>query len=234
MSAERDASNQAELIAGIARETGLYCEVISGEDEAEWVFRGVNMNPEFLGRPLVILDVGGGSTEMIVGEGTLVYYRRSFALGALRIFEQLKPSDPPADRDLAACRSVLDEFMRREIAPSLSPVLREFEASQVRLVGTGGSASVLAKVMENATKPETICEDALLLRKSGVEQTVDRLWGCSTEERARIPGVPPERAKVILTGALERSGQALPAIGNRQSNWRRQCSLCRGLSSKSH
>src|ERR1051326_8436814 len=68
-SAARDAKNQDELVAALTHAAGVKVEVISGEEEAELVFRGVNTDPKLDGQRLLILDVGGGSTEFIAGEG---------------------------------------------------------------------------------------------------------------------------------------------------------------------
>jgi len=80
-SAARDAVNRASLIDAIERASGLKVEIISGEQEAELVFRGVATDPNLHGRKLLILDVGGGSTEFIVGAGKHHQFSQSFDIG---------------------------------------------------------------------------------------------------------------------------------------------------------
>ena len=94
-SAARDAVNQSELLDALRAASNLEVEVISGEQEADWSFRGVNSDPAIAGQPLLLVDVGGGSTEFILGEGDHQKFRRSFPIGTVRLMEQLPRSDPP-------------------------------------------------------------------------------------------------------------------------------------------
>ena len=142
-SAAREAHNSQELTAAIERSCGLRVEIISGEQEADWVFQGVTTNPALAGVPLMLLDVGGGSTQFIVGQGAHQHFRQSFPLGTVRLLERFPPGDPPTAQELAACRRWLADFLEREVRPSLAPALQR-EAVQLRLVGTGGTASLLA------------------------------------------------------------------------------------------
>ena len=124
-SAARDALNAAELAAAIRQESGLAIQILSGEEEAEWVFRGVASDPKLAGLPVLILDVGGGSTEIIVGENAVPRFCRSYALGTVRLLEQLQPGDPPGLDALNHCRAILREFLDRHVVPALEPALRQ-------------------------------------------------------------------------------------------------------------
>ncbi|HKX62475.1 MAG TPA: hypothetical protein VJS65_11535, partial [Verrucomicrobiae bacterium] len=95
-SAPRDAKNADELLDAVRRAAGLRMEIITGDQEAEWVFAGVTTDPRLHGRRLLILDVGGGSTEFIVGEQDRYSFRESFAVGSVRLLELLRPHDPPS------------------------------------------------------------------------------------------------------------------------------------------
>ncbi len=97
-SAARDAVNPTDLISSIERASGLKTEIISGAREAEWVFQGVTTDAELATQPLLLLDVGGGSTEFILGHGTKKSFAHSFPLGTVRLLEQF----PPATRRRAA------------------------------------------------------------------------------------------------------------------------------------
>ncbi|HWY77016.1 MAG TPA: Ppx/GppA family phosphatase, partial [Verrucomicrobiae bacterium] len=83
-SAAREAKNSAELTAAIEQATGLTTEVISGVQEADWVFQGVTSDPALSLEPLLLLDVGGGSTEFIVGQGDRKHFSQSFQMGTVR------------------------------------------------------------------------------------------------------------------------------------------------------
>src|SRR5439155_24337026 len=112
-SATRDGANPAELIAAIQEASGLPVEIISGEQEADWVFRGVISDPVFAGQPLLIVDVGGGSTEFILGEGDHQQFRHSFHLGTVRMMEQLPHADPPAQADSEHCLTLVSDFLEQ-------------------------------------------------------------------------------------------------------------------------
>jgi exopolyphosphatase/guanosine-5'-triphosphate,3'-diphosphate pyrophosphatase len=101
-SAARDAVNPMDLTGSIFSASGLQTEIISGTREAEWVFRGVTSEPELANQPLLLLDVGGGSTEFIIGHGTLTSFAHSFPLGTVRLMEKFPHSDPPKKSELNA------------------------------------------------------------------------------------------------------------------------------------
>src|SRR5262245_15518957 len=150
-SAARDAVNPEELISALEQASGLKVEIISGEQEADWAFQGATTDPALAKEPLLLLDVGGGSTEFILGRGERKHFRQSFPLGTVRLMEKIPPSDPPKPQELTVCREWLQEFLRSEVQPKLGPAMRrELKAKQadgsIALVGTGGTATILARM----------------------------------------------------------------------------------------
>src|SRR4051794_19982444 len=150
-SAARDAVNPEELISAIESASSLKAEIISGEQEAEWAFHGVTTDPELAKLPLLILDVGGGSTEFILGKGEHKHFQASFPLGTVRLMEKVPHSDPPKLEELAICLDWLKTFLREEVYPKLAPKMgweKKDGAPNacLQLVGTGGSASILARM----------------------------------------------------------------------------------------
>jgi len=113
-SAARDAVNPTDLTSAIERVCPVTVEIISGDQEAAMVFRGVANAPDLAREPLLLLDVGGGSTEFILGLRGQPHFCRSFPLGVLRLLEAFPPADPPAAGQLAACRTWVAEFLNRE------------------------------------------------------------------------------------------------------------------------
>jgi exopolyphosphatase/guanosine-5'-triphosphate,3'-diphosphate pyrophosphatase len=201
-SAARDACNPEELAAAIERASGLRVEIISGEQEADWVFQGVTTDAALAAVPLLLLDVGGGSTEFIVGQGGHKHFRRSFRLGTVRLLDRFPPNDPPAAGELAACRRWLRGFLEDEVQPSLDPVLRqEAAAVQLRFVGTGGTASILGCMEARLKTFDRERLEAVRLSAERLTWHTNRLWGLPLQERERIPGLPKNRADVILMGA---------------------------------
>ncbi len=198
-SAARDALNAADLIEAIQGSSGLPVEIISGEQEADWVFRGVASDRKLAGMPLLILDVGGGSTEFILGEGERQYFRNSYRLGTVRLLEQLQPGDPPGAEALERCRTWLKNFIKTCIAPELEPALKNCGA-KIQLVGTGGTTTILARMEHQMSEFDREQIEAARLTLAQVRAHVERHWNRSLEERKKIIGLPPKRADVILTG----------------------------------
>lgn len=175
-SAARDAANRREFLAACP----LPVEVLTGEREAELIFRGVASDPVWAGQPLLVLDVGGGSAELIQGRAGNVERLHSLPLGAVRLLEQFGD-------DVAG----LMEHLRR----TLSPVAREFPPAGRQFIGTGGAITTLAKIIAGKV-------DHARLAEEDVRAWVSRLNALPLAERRKVPGLPPERADIIVPGGL--------------------------------
>ncbi len=205
-SAARDAVNPQELISAIESASDLKVEIISGEQEAEWAFHGVTTDPELAKQPLLLLDVGGGSTEFILGKGERMHFRESFPLGTVRLMEKVPHSDPPLPEELARCLDWLKTFLKKEVQPRLGPKmdwekqLHEATAS-IQLIGTGGTASILARMELRADDFDRDRIEDARLSLERVHWHVEHLWSLPLAERQLIVGLPKKRADVVLTGA---------------------------------
>jgi exopolyphosphatase/guanosine-5'-triphosphate,3'-diphosphate pyrophosphatase len=206
-SAARDAVNPGDLTSAIEQASGLTVEIISGGQEAEWVFRGVTTVPELASQPLLLLDVGGGSTEFILGRGQDKHFAKSYPLGTVRLLEHLPHGDPPSVTELAACRKWVKDFLANTVRPDLEPALeRETRANSeqppVQLIGTGGTAAVLARM---EARLETYDRGRIEVTRLGIAQIkaqVERLWELPLAERKKTIGLPGDRADVILPGVV--------------------------------
>jgi exopolyphosphatase/guanosine-5'-triphosphate,3'-diphosphate pyrophosphatase len=205
-SAARDAVNPEELISAIETASALRVEIISGEQEADWAFRGVTTDPELAKLPLLLLDVGGGSTEFILGKGEHKHFQASFPLGTVRLMEKIPQSDPPKLEELAICLDWLKTFLKKEVHPQLGPKMdweKKADAANagLQLVGTGGSASILARMELRADVYDRNRIEATRLSAERVRWHVKNLWSVPLAERQQIVGLPKKRADVILTGS---------------------------------
>lgn len=201
-SAARDAKNSDSLLSSIQSASGLSVEIISGEQEAEWAFRGVGSDARFGQQPLLLLDVGGGSTEFILGQGEHKHFRQSFPLGSVRLLETLPHSDPPSPKELADCRQWLRDFLRTKVAPQLElAIARERCVGSLLMIGTGGTASILAAMENRLTEFDRTKIDGANLSATTVSQWVECIWRLPLVQRREIPGLPPARADVMLTGS---------------------------------
>src|SRR5215469_3061092 len=204
-SAARDALNSQELVSAIENASGVKVEIISGEQEAELVFRGVTTDPQLTGLPLLLLDVGGGSTEFILGQGSQMHFRQSFPIGTVRLLEKIPHSDPPRPEELTECCDWLRAFLQTEVQPKLAGAInwesKVYSANGgVQLVGTGGTTSILARMEHKLDDFNRDRIEATRLSLERVHWHLQRLWTLPLAERRQIIGLPPKRADVILTG----------------------------------
>jgi exopolyphosphatase / guanosine-5'-triphosphate,3'-diphosphate pyrophosphatase len=199
-SAARDALNQNELQEAVRRRSGLNLEIISGEQEAEWVYQGVKTDPGLAGKRLLILDVGGGSTEFIVGNHEHHSFRQSFAMGSVRLMEKLRPADPPSPDDLTGCRTWLADYFNREIGPRLEGLLQDPIQRNLQLVGTGGTTTILARMQRQMADFDRERIDGTRLSREQVLEFMVHLWSQPLAQRQNIIGLPPDRADIILMG----------------------------------
>ena len=200
-SAARDAINADELLHAIHSNSGLRTEIISGAREAEWAFQGVATDTELAPLPLLLLDVGGGSTEFILGHGTKKNFAHSFPLGTVRLMEKFPHSDPPTRAEFTACRDWLGKFLHGEVQPQLGPVLA-LETKPVQLVGTGGTTSILARLEHKLDRFDREKIEQTVLTFEQIVAHRKTLWSLPLAQRKELPGLPKLRADVILTGVL--------------------------------
>jgi exopolyphosphatase/guanosine-5'-triphosphate,3'-diphosphate pyrophosphatase len=200
-SAVRDAVNPTDLTSAIERASGLKTEIISGACEAEWVFQGVATDLELAKQPLLLLDVGGGSTEFILGRGTKKSFAHSFPLGTVRLMENFPHSDPPTRGEFTRCRDWLKNFLHNEIRPRIEPALKN-ETGDIQLVGTGGTTSILARIEKKLDRFDREKIERTVLSLGQIVTHRKNLWKLPLAGRKKIQGLPKLRADVILTGVL--------------------------------
>jgi exopolyphosphatase / guanosine-5'-triphosphate,3'-diphosphate pyrophosphatase len=206
-SAARDAENPGDLTEAIQKAAGLKVEIVSGEQEADWAFQGVTSDPELANRPLLLLDVGGGSTEFVLGQGENKHFRQSFRLGTVRLLEKFPHSDPPKPKELAACRLSVRDFLAQQVKPLLGPSLQresrlDAKEREVQLVGTGGTTTILARMEARLEDFDREIIEATRISLSRMRWHVEHLWSLPLAQRMEIIGLPKKRADVILMGTV--------------------------------
>jgi exopolyphosphatase/guanosine-5'-triphosphate,3'-diphosphate pyrophosphatase len=199
-SAARDAINQGQLQEAIRSSSGLEMETISGEQEAEWAFQGVASDPRFSGHPVLLADVGGGSSQFVLGKGVECNFRHSFRVGTVRLFESVRPQDPPSADDWARCHRELNDTFEQRIIPRLVPALRRWAPAPIVLVGTGGTCSLLAAMQERLEIFDRERIESVRLGLTQLQRQRHALWKLPLAERKKLAGLPPKKADVILTG----------------------------------
>jgi exopolyphosphatase/guanosine-5'-triphosphate,3'-diphosphate pyrophosphatase len=199
-SAARDAANKDQLLHAIEAASGIPVTVISGEHEADWAYKGVTSDPQLAARNLLVMDLGGGSTEFILGSGGRRLFAESFPLGSVRLLERIPVSDPPTEAERQTYQREIRNLLENHVAPKLLPRIREL-SDPAQLVGTGGTSTILARVeLKLRSFSRELIEGTLLSREMVRSETL-RLWRTSWDERKKWVGLPPNRADVILPGA---------------------------------
>jgi exopolyphosphatase / guanosine-5'-triphosphate,3'-diphosphate pyrophosphatase len=179
-SAVRDAENGEAFLGEVEWSYGFTSRLLSGEEEAELTRRGV-ANGRPLGDETIVLDVGGGSTELITA-----HERVSIDLGCVRLTERHLHSDPPT-------REELDEAAR-----AVREALPDWSARDA--IGVAGTVTTLAALELGEYDPERI--HGYRISRESVERQLGRLASLPLSERRELPGLEPERAPVIVAGAL--------------------------------
>ncbi|HEY1660977.1 MAG TPA: Ppx/GppA phosphatase family protein [Verrucomicrobiae bacterium] len=201
-SAARDALNKHDLISTVERAAALKVEIISGEQEAAWAFQGVTANSDLAKMPLLLLDVGGGSTEFILGYKTKRDFSESFPMGTVRLLETFPHSDPPVRAELEKCRKWIKDFLKTKVRPQLGPLLQSKGYRETQLTGTGGTVSILARMETKMVRFDREKIEHTVLSLERITAHRKNLWNLPLAQRREIVGLPKMRADVILTGVL--------------------------------
>ncbi|MBW4451208.1 MAG: Ppx/GppA family phosphatase [Nostoc indistinguendum CM1-VF10] len=199
-SAVREAPNGKDFLYRVETELGLSVDLISGQEEARRIYLGVLSGMEFHNQPHMIVDIGGGSTELVLGDSHQARTLTSTKVGAVRLTSELITTDPISNTEFMYLQSYTRGMLERSVDEILGNL--EFGESP-RLVGTSGTIETLAMIhaRENSTViPSTLNGYQLSLKD--LRELVNRLRKLSNSERAAIPGMPDKRAEVILAGAV--------------------------------
>lgn len=192
-SAVREAGNGISFAARVERETNVKVEIISGEKEAELGFKGVLAGLSSPGRVLVI-DIGGGSAEVILGDFAGIAYRVSLPLGAVRMTERWIHSDPPSNEALKA----LSEDVKNELM-ALQAFVNDFEPEIA--IGIGGTATTLGAIELGMAVYDRDKIQGFQLDWAMLSSLCDTLSNMNLVSRKRIPGLQPKRADIIVAGS---------------------------------
>lgn len=196
-SAVREASNRAEFITRARDEAGIDIEVISGFEEARLIHLGVLAAVPSFHDQLLVFDIGGGSTEVVVGRGGDVLYARSLKLGSIRLTLRYFDGDKVTSEAVEACRE--------DIRATLAPAVRQARllGFDVAVASSGTAGAVFQMIAAGHEGPAPRSLGNLRVARAEVEAVVKRLAKApNARARAKTPGLDPRRADIILGGAL--------------------------------
>jgi exopolyphosphatase/guanosine-5'-triphosphate,3'-diphosphate pyrophosphatase len=194
-SATRDAANRADFVSGVREILGVEPEVVTGEQEAALSFAGATREIQHLPRPHLVVDIGGGSTEFVLGDERGVLASCSVNIGCVRLTERHLTADPPTAEQIAAAES--------DVAAALDDAARSVPLdAAATLIGVAGTVTTIAAIA--AGLPDYDPERIHLSHISGVDvdAIAERLLTMRRVERAALPVMHPGRVDVIGAGAL--------------------------------
>jgi len=203
----RDAADGRAFLEAVERDFALPWRVVAGEEEGALAFRGGTA--ELVGngpRPLVLVDIGGGSTEFAFGApGAAPEFVRSLDVGVVRLTERFIKSDPPAPAELAW----LEGFTAKALADAVPATVRGAARGAVGVAGTY-TTLVANKLGLREYRSELV--HGHVLSASDIDDAIARFSALTNAERGRLPGIQPGREDVILAGAII-AREALRAFG---------------------
>jgi exopolyphosphatase/guanosine-5'-triphosphate,3'-diphosphate pyrophosphatase len=193
-SAIRDAENGEAFLGEVEWSYGFVTRLLTGHDEALMTYRGVT-SERSVAAGTVIVDVGGGSTELIAGEPDGVRWHESLDIGSVRLTERFLHTDPPTVDELTACAGAVQALLSERVPDDI----RERTTASIGVAGTITSIAALALGLDEYDR-ERVHGSRLTTAELG--EQLDRLAAVPVSERRELRPLDPERAPVIVAGAV--------------------------------
>jgi Exopolyphosphatase len=196
-SAAREAQNQAELLGRIRREAQLDVRVIPGREEARLIYLGVAGSFHLGEKQGFFIDIGGGSTEIAVGGQHQYQFLDSFKLGAIRLTNQFFTKD-----ETGPVRADQYRLLQQYVKNAIIHTVQKIKNQKIDLaIGSSGSIMNLTEIAAKAFPPDKPAPVGTLTYRD-LKKTTEMLCSLPLEERRKVPGINPERADIIIAGAV--------------------------------
>lgn len=196
-SAIRDARNGLTFIKEAHERYGILIEAISGDEEAELIYHGVRHSFQFPDKPVLVMDIGGGSVEFIIGKHADIWWKQSFRLGAARLIEQFPHSDPIHPNDI-----ILLHHHFSSVLDSLSGAIELYRPEV--LIGSAGSFETLGDVLvaHHRRKPIALSENARAVDPDDFKLFYELITSTNSLERLNIRGMADFRVEMIVVATV--------------------------------
>jgi exopolyphosphatase/guanosine-5'-triphosphate,3'-diphosphate pyrophosphatase len=195
-SAVREAANGGEFMLQAWEKFGLHIDVITGAQEARLIFAAARHAIDFRGQRPLVVDIGGGSIEIVQGEGNKIRWQTSLKLGVVRLTERFFKSDPPKASEIAAFKA----YVREKLEPVFAQARRTRPTLMVGTSGTLLTLTAMAAAMRDGQPPHKLHN--YILERKALGELTDKILDSRARERARIPGLERRRSDLIAAGAL--------------------------------
>ena len=191
----RDAADGAAFLDAVESRLGLPWRVLSGAEEAAWAYRGARAGLADVTGAAVVVDIGGGSTELAVGAGPQPEWWRSLQVGVVRLTERFLVADPPSEEEWGRALAFTRELLAAEVPDSVA-------AAVGNGIGVAGTVTTLVAHKLKMREYDAAQVHGYLLSQADIEVAARAFGGLAAAERARLPGIQRGREDVILAGAL--------------------------------
>lgn len=206
-SAVRDAANGQDFVKRAYEKTGVSIEVISGEEEAELGYQGVAMglgstaSNRQLEERILVIDIGGGSTELILGQGKKLQKTISLNVGAVRMTERHITTDPIEQEQYTQMEADIYSIVKDTLEEIKVQLKAEKSVVPVKLMGIGGTITTLAAIHQELDPYDSDKVHNYKLTSEDVAALKQKLSMLKVEEIRNLKGIHPKRADIILAGA---------------------------------
>ncbi len=198
-SAVREASNGRDLIAKVKESIGFEIELISGSEEARLIYLGVLSGMSLKRKSHVILDIGGGSTELILANGEDTRALTSARVGAVRLKNDFFEDEPLTNSRI----EFLKTFIQGSLEPSIGKIKRRlFLNESVSMIATSGTAIALGNLISSDLGEPKQKMHGYKFTKTNLEVLIAKLINLSSLERKKIPSLSERRSEIIIPGGL--------------------------------
>ncbi|WPF89771.1 Ppx/GppA phosphatase family protein [Cyanobacterium aponinum AL20118] len=197
-SATREAPNGREFLQRVENELGITVDLISGQEEARRIYLGVLSGMDFGGKVHAVIDIGGGSTEIILGDAQEARFLSSTKVGAVRLTQDFIHSDPINSKDFIRLSAYIQGMLERPVEEFRNAL---HTGEKPMLVGTSGTAETLAMIHaldSNSVEPITLNGYKMPLKD--IEEILVKLTKMDYNERVSITGMSERRAEIIIAG----------------------------------
>lgn len=187
-SAVRDANNKQEFIDKVRNELGIIVEILTGEEEATVGYLGAQLGMEVDEKPVVVVDIGGGSTEIIVGNHQGILAKKSIDMGSVRFTELY-------GENLDNIKLAVQTLLQKEGTEFIKYTVQQ-------CIGIAGTITTIAAMDQQMEVYDPNCIIKYVLTREMIEQHLFYLMGMSIEERKNVKGLQPKRADIIHAGMV--------------------------------
>lgn len=198
-SATREALNKEIFLSKVNKETGIVINIVSGYEEARLIYLGILQSLDIYNKKILLIDIGGGSTEFLIGEKGEVRSASSVKIGAVRLTNKFSLNEKINKDDLKNAK----QFVKGAI----NQVIRLIENESYELViGSSGTITNIGTIISYDNLPSEDYEinmNGFIIKKKGLQNAVNKIYKAETlTERLNIPGLDPKRADIITAGAV--------------------------------